>query len=158
MDDIELYQSFEALAARTRNEHAIEIENPDDLGDRELDRDYDWSTHRGTWPQLNERTYWQEARLQPLPSQPPPAATPSSLQSAQRVIYDAVVDHYKRILSVYSPPEPLRVNINGEAETGKFYFIAVLSRTLSELAATASKLLLLVRAALTSVAAFGING
>ena len=61
MDDIELYQSFEALAAHTRNEHAIEIENPDDLGDRELDRDYDWSTHRGTWPQLNKRTYWQEA-------------------------------------------------------------------------------------------------
>jgi hypothetical protein len=45
MDDIELYQSFEALTARTRNKHAIEFKNPDDLGDRELDCDYDWSTY-----------------------------------------------------------------------------------------------------------------
>lgn len=29
--DIELYLSFEALAGRTRNEHAIELEDPDDL-------------------------------------------------------------------------------------------------------------------------------
>ena len=158
MDDIELYQSFEALAARTRNEHVIEIENPNDLGDRELDRDYNWSTHRGTWSQLDEKTHWQEARLQPLPSQPLPAATPSSLQSAQRVIYDAVVNHYKRVLLGYSPPEPLRVNIDGEAGTGKSHLIAVLSSTLSELAATAGKPSPLVRAAPTGVAAFGING
>ena len=59
---------------------------------------------------------------------------------------------------VYSPFKPLWLNIDGEAGIGKFYFIVVLFRTLSELAATASKLLLLVRAAPTSVAAFGING
>ena len=40
---------------------------------------------------------------------------------------------------------------------GKFYLITVLSRTLSELAAIASKPLLLVKAAPTSIAAFGIN-
>ena len=158
IDDIELYQSFEALATRTRNEHAIEIKDPNNLGNRELDRDYDWSTHRGTWPQLDKRTYQQEAQLQPLLSQPLLAATPSSLQSAQRVIYNAVVDHYKYILSVYSPPKPLRVNINSKAGTGKSYLITVLSNTLSELAATAGKPSPLVRATPTGVAAFGING
>ena len=59
---------------------------------------------------------------------------------------------------VYSPPKPLRVNINSEAGTGKFYFIAVLSRMLNELVVIAGKPLLLVRAILTGVAAFGING
>jgi hypothetical protein len=49
------------------------------------------------------------------------------------------------------------VNINNKAGTGKSYFIAVLSSILSELAATASKPLLLVRATPTSVTAFGIN-
>ena len=38
--DIELYQSFEALAGRTCNEHAVEFEDPDDLGDRDIDCDY----------------------------------------------------------------------------------------------------------------------
>ena len=50
------------------------------------------------------------------------------------------------------------MNINGKVKIGKFYFITVLSSTLSELAAIASKPLLLVRAAPTSVTAFGING
>ena len=49
------------------------------------------------------------------------------------------------------------MNINGKAGTGKSHLIAVLSNTLSELAATASKPLLLIRATPTSVAAFGIN-
>ena len=66
-DDLELYQSFKALHARVRNTNGVEIEDPDRLGDRELDRDYDWGTHRGIYPQLDDRTYWQEARLQPLP-------------------------------------------------------------------------------------------
>jgi DNA replication protein DnaC len=50
------------------------------------------------------------------------------------------------------------VNIDGEAGTGKSHLIAVLSRALSELAATAGKPSPLVRAAPTGVAAFGING
>ena len=49
------------------------------------------------------------------------------------------------------------MNINGKAGTGKSYFITVLSSTLSELAATASKPSPLVRATPTSVTAFSIN-
>ena len=50
------------------------------------------------------------------------------------------------------------MNINSEAGTGKFYFIAVLSRVFNKLTATASKLLLLIRATSTSITAFSING
>ena len=50
------------------------------------------------------------------------------------------------------------MNINGKAGTGKSYFIAVLSSTLSELAAIASKPSPLVKAAPTGVTTFGING
>lgn len=158
MDDLELYQSFEALHARTRNTDGVEIEDPDKLGDRELDREYDWSRHRGTYPQLDERTYWQNARLEPLLERPLPAVTPSSLQSAQRGVYDAVVDHYRRIQLGSAVPDPLRININGEAGTGKSHLIAVLSRTLSEMAASCDKPSPLARAAPTGVAAFNING
>jgi ATP-dependent DNA helicase PIF1 len=66
VDNLELYQSFEILHARIRNTDAVEVEDPDKLGDRELDRDYNWGTHRGTYPQLDERAYWQDIRLQPL--------------------------------------------------------------------------------------------
>ena len=69
-----------------------------------------------------------------------------------------MVNYYKHILLGYSPPKLLRVNINGKIKTGKFYFITVLSSILSKLVAIASKLLLLVRAALTSIIAFSING
>ena len=50
------------------------------------------------------------------------------------------------------------MNINSKTEIGKSYLITVLSRTLSKLAAIASKLLLLVKATPTSVTAFSING
>ena len=49
------------------------------------------------------------------------------------------------------------MNINSKAGIGKSYFITVLSSMLSKLVATASKPLLLVRAAPTSIAVFGIN-
>ena len=56
-----------------------------------------------------------------------------------------------------SPP-PLRINVNGEAGTGKSYLIAVLSTTLYNIARANSKPSPLVRAAPTRVAAFNING
>ena len=49
------------------------------------------------------------------------------------------------------------MNINSKAETGKFYFITVLSSTLNKLTAIASKPSLLVRATPTSITAFSIN-
>jgi hypothetical protein len=49
------------------------------------------------------------------------------------------------------------VNINSKAGTGKSYLIIILSSMLSKLAATAGKLLLLVKAAPTSVITFNIN-
>ena len=66
IDDLELYQSFEALYARIQNTNGVEIEDPDRLGNRELNYNYNWSMYWGTYPQLNERTYQQEVQLQPL--------------------------------------------------------------------------------------------
>ena len=50
------------------------------------------------------------------------------------------------------------MNINGKVKMGKFYLIVVLFSTLSELVATASKPLLLVKATPISITAFSING
>ena len=41
MDNIKLYQSFKALATCTQNKHVTEIENPNNLSNKELDCDYD---------------------------------------------------------------------------------------------------------------------
>jgi hypothetical protein len=58
----------------------------------------------------------------------------------------------------FTPPKPLWININKEAGTGKLYLIAILSSTLSKMAISYSKLLLLAQATPTRVAAFNING
>ena len=55
-------------------------------------------------------------------------------------------------------PSLLRININGEAGTGKSHLIAVLSTTLYNTARANSKPSLLAQAAPTRVAAFSING
>jgi ATP-dependent DNA helicase PIF1 len=158
VDNLELYQFFEILHARIRNTDAVEVEDPDKLGDRELDGDYNWGMHWGTYPQLDERAYWQDIQLQPLQqSHLLQRATSSPLQSAQCHIYDVVVGHYRQIQIGLSPP-PLRINIDGEAGTGKSHLIAVLSATLHDIAMSNGKPSPLVRAAPTGVAAFNING
>jgi hypothetical protein len=55
-----------------------------------------------------------------------------------------------------SPPL-LRINVNGEAGTGKLYLITILSTTLYTIVRANIKLLLLARAAPTRVATFNIN-
>ncbi len=59
MDNLELYQSFEALYTRVQNTDGVKIKDLNKLGDRELNYEYDWIRHQGTYPQLNEKTYWQ---------------------------------------------------------------------------------------------------
>jgi hypothetical protein len=83
--------------------------------------------------------------------------TLSSLQSAQRYIYNIIVDHYRQIQMGLSPP-PLRININREAGTSKLYLITVLSTILYNIVISNGKLLLLVQATPTRVTAFNING
>ena len=51
----------------------------------------------------------------------------------------------------------LRINIDGEAGTGKLYFIAVLSTTLCNMARANSKPMPLAQAAPTRVVTFNIN-
>ena len=60
-NDLELYQSFKALHARVQNTNRVEIKDPNRLGNRELDHNYNQGIYQGTYPQLNKRTYWQEA-------------------------------------------------------------------------------------------------
>jgi len=54
-------------------------------------------------------------------------------------------------------PSPLQINIDGEAGTGKLYFIAVLFTILCDMARANGKPLPLVQAGPTGIAAFNIN-
>jgi hypothetical protein len=58
VDNLELYQSFEILHARIRKTEVVEVKDPDKLGNRELDHNYNWGTHWGTSQWLGRRAYW----------------------------------------------------------------------------------------------------
>ena len=62
-DDLELYQSFKALYTRVQNTNRVKIKDPNRLSNRELNYNYDQGTYQGTYPQLNKKTYQQEAWL-----------------------------------------------------------------------------------------------
>jgi len=55
--DIELYQFFETLAGHTCNEHAVKFEDSDDLDDRDINCDYNWSSHCELYSDLDERVF-----------------------------------------------------------------------------------------------------
>ena len=72
-----------------------------------------------------------------------------------------VIGWYKATLSAEqignNPPEPLQINIDGTAGTGKSFFISAISTELQNLAAQENKPNPVVRLAPTGVAAFGID-
>src|SRR5436190_15222690 len=73
-----------------------------------------------------------------------------------RALADAI--QISRLILPGESPTPLRINVDGEAGTGKSHLIAVLSKTLSDMGGRADKPMALLRAAPTGVAAFNIDG
>ena len=73
-----------------------------------------------------------------------------------RALADAI--QISRLILPGESPTPLRINVDGEAGTGKSHLIAVLSKTLSDMGGRAGKPMALLRAAPTGVAAFNIDG
>ena len=156
-DETENIQDWELLAARNTYNDAGRFEDPDHLGERDLDRLYDWSTHIGRFPDLSH-DYWDTLKAsypdQPVVSVP---VEPDRLQPEQRRVYDAVLEQYRRILNG-EDPEALRINVDGFAGTGKSYMIAMISASLQQEARAAGKSDPVSRAAPTGIAAFNIQG
>ncbi|KAJ5171639.1 hypothetical protein N7492_004232 [Penicillium capsulatum] len=169
-------QSWELLARQRPGPNPAErTEDPDALGQRDIDRQYDWTPHIGRCPDdAFPRDYWQQQRaLFPATLSNTAAVEPDSLNEKQWQIYNLIVSHYlqwlkSRCLSVSVPdrvrppsriPDQLLINVDGKAGTGKSHVIGVISATLQAVAEdagiTRSPIL---RAAPTGVAAYAISG
>jgi hypothetical protein len=157
VEDDEAVQDWEVLAGRHPRNDATRVEDPDKLGERDLDRSYDWSGHAGIYPQL-QSDFWEISKITyPADQTVSVAQAAESLQPEQRRVYDAVMQQYERILQGDSP-SPLRINVDGPAGTGKSYVIAMISAHLQDRARVAGKGNPVFRAAPTGVAAFNIQG
>jgi helitron helicase-like protein/uncharacterized protein DUF6570/PIF1-like helicase len=176
IDEEEPVGSWEVLAAqRPGHDGATYIEDADTLGQRDIDREYDWRQHVGRYADNSfPSDYWklQKAHF-PTELLNTSTAGPSSLNDKQWQLYNLIVSHYLQWLRSQgyrlTPPsriEPpprlpaqLLINLDGKAGTGKSHVIGVLSAALQDLADQAGIATSpILRAAPTGVAAHGIAG
>ncbi|SMY29094.1 unnamed protein product [Zymoseptoria tritici ST99CH_1A5] len=166
---------FNELANRGPNVHYDTEDLDTDLGRRPEDLDYDWSVkigHLTGCPDIYERRtrkeFWDPIRAEsPITSDVQTQATEvrDSLNPEQLLLYNTVIEHYKRTLEGEAPP-PLRLNIDGEAGTGKSFVIKLISSHLQTLTRKTNiehpdRRALdtpIVRLAPTGAAAYGIDG
>lgn len=136
-----------------------EIEDVETLGSRDVDLEYDWQSHGGTYPDLHvlEYNYWEQLKAHFEGNQDESISLdlPQSLNSEQHVAYNLFVSHYQQTLAGENPP-PIRVNLDGHGGTGKSFLIQAISSMLNRL--SPSNQSVVARAAPTGVAANAIGG
>ena len=145
------------MAAQLPNRDGTRLEDPDDMGDRDLDRAHDWESHRAErYPDFSA-DFWKVMKVEhpETADRVHSSATVEGLEFKQRQLYELIVGHYRTILRG-EPVEQLLINLDGRGGTGKSHFIKLISAHLGEMAAGAQ--CPIIRAAPTGVAAVGING
>jgi ATP-dependent DNA helicase PIF1 len=144
--------------ARMRPAAGLETRLDDDsLGQRDVDKTYDWLRHVGTYNDLTT-DYWKEAKqAHPVEVAVESTARPDQLNPRQRLLYETVVNHYMDVVQFRNPPQ-LLINLDGKAGTGKTFVVMLLSARLQQLANEYDRPPPLVRTAPTGVAAHAIQG
>jgi hypothetical protein len=155
-DDNEPLADFEVFARRRPCNDNLTCSFTDDLGSRDLDRAYDWTSHVGrdtttpeAWDQFKLLNHTEQAVT--VDSDPGP------LNTEQRKLYDIVTAQYIQELTG-DCPRPLLLNTDGVAGSGKTFTLLKTCARLQELAEQSGKGNPVVRAAPTGVAAFNIVG
>ena len=162
-DGDELFQdAWMAEAGRAPNAHVGG--NISRLGQRDIDEQYPWTQSDWTEEEITIASDWIETqkRLGGAPPNQLPGVDWQLLQGEQREVFLQVIAWYKATLGVEQGrndhPEPLRINIDGTAGTGKSFLISAISTELQNLAFHENKPNPVIRVAPTGIAAFGING
>ena len=147
---------FEVFARRRPGNDDLTCSFTDNLGSRDLDRAYDWTSHVGRntitpedWDQFKLLNHTEQAVT--VDSDPGP------LNTEQRKLYDVVTAQYIQELAG-DGPQPLLLNVDGVAGSGKTFTLLKACARLQELAQRSGKGNPVVRAAPTGVAAFNIIG
>ena len=148
--------TFEAFARRRPGRDDLTCSFTDDLGSREFDRAYDWTSHVGR--DVVSPDAWAQFKLQHYSEQAVTVdADPAPLNTEQRKLYDVVTSQYTQELAC-NKPRALLLNVDGVAGSGKTFTLLKICARLQELAQQAGKGNPVVRAAPTGVAAFNIVG
>ena len=153
---------FAELARQRPGREAGRLEDPERLGDRDIDRQYDWGHHVNTYDIDTE--YWETAKANfpanLLVAMADLQAAVRGLTTSQRQVYDVVTEHYGRVATGRDPHQ-LLLHVDGRGGTGKSHLLLVLSAGLQEMAVEyydENQPSPIIRTAPTGVAAHGIRG
>jgi ATP-dependent DNA helicase PIF1 len=147
---------FELFARRRPRNDDLTCSFTDDLGSRELDRAYNWTSHVGR--DITTPEAWDQFKLLNHTGQAVTVnSDPGPLNTEQRKLYDVVTAQYVQELAG-NDPRPLLLNVDGVAGSGKTFTLLKACARLQELAEWSGKGNPVVRAAPTGVAAFNIVG
>jgi hypothetical protein len=148
--------------ARQRLEGDVDdLDDLEGLGNRELDRGYDWGSHVGRYPNVLPGIWEQVKAENPTRQEVTDSDTsPDKLNAEQRKLYDLCVAQYtQELFHELDPeqpmPEQLLLNLDGVAGAGKTFALLKSSGRLREMS---EKLNPVFRAAPTGIAAFNIVG
>ena len=148
------------MAAQLPTRDGTRLEDPDGMGDRDLDRGHDWESHRAERYPVFSDDFWQVMQVEhpETTDRVHSSATVEGLEFKQRQLYELIIGHYRNVLRK-EPVEQLLINLDGKGGTGKSHVIKLISAHSDEMAANAGvSQCPVVRAAPTGVAAVGING
>lgn len=159
LEDHGVAEDFMLLARRVNDSGGVILDRDALLGQRDIDRGYDWMANAAVFAELN-REWLSEAKK--LGGEDPQTydvdgRNLQTLSPPQLEVYDVLIAHYRAALE-HRRPSPLFLNVDGPAGTGRSYVIEMLSAYLAELATAHSVRDPVARAGPTGVAAFNIKG
>jgi len=147
---------FETYGLARPGNDLTRIEDGDNLGERDSDREYDWSRHVGKYN--IDPLFWDVIkRAFPAEQLLPSLNSLDLLNREQLTVYNLIVDHYSDYLAGRNPPQ-LRVNLDGVAGTGKTYVLLQASKRVEDMATITGRKDPVLRAAPTGIAAHSFHG
>ena len=147
---------FEAFARRGARHDFASTCFVNELGARDFDRAYYWSSHVGR--SAISPDVWSKMKAEhPVAQLVATDSSPLPLNPEQRNFYDVVVRQYADELALRNPSQ-LLLNVDGVAGSGKTLTLLKTCARLQELSAEAGLQNPVFRTALTGIAAFNILG
>jgi hypothetical protein len=147
---------FETYGLARPGDDLTRVEDSDNLGERDSDREYDWSRHVGKYN--IDPSFWDVIKRDfPAEQLLPSLNSVDLLNCEQLKVYTLIVNHYSDYLAGRNPPQ-LRVNLDGVAGTGKTYVLLQASKKVEDMATIAGRRDPVLRAAPTGIAAHNFHG